>query len=88
LTVTSFIAMPIPTSPHIQNLLDRLHAESLEQEHVLAKEGMGEADFDTYMKDKFIALEQDKCEFVYTLARATGAKTIVEVSLSLGHMSG
>lgn len=76
------VAMPIPAPPHIRALLDRLHAKSLEQEHILAKEGMGQADFDSYMRDKFIALEQDKCEFVYTLARATSAKTIVEVSRS------
>jgi hypothetical protein len=62
--------MPIPAPPHVQDLLHRVHERSLGQERVLAEEGMGKADFETYMRDKFIALEQDKCEFVYTLARA------------------
>jgi predicted O-methyltransferase YrrM len=36
------------------------------------------------MRDKFIALEQEKCEFVYLLARATGATNIVEAGTSFG----
>lgn len=71
--------MPIPAPQHVLNLLDRLHAKSTEQEEILAKEGRGDVSFDDYMRDKFIALEQDKCEYVYTLARALNAKTIVEV---------
>ena len=36
------------------------------------------------MRDKFIALEPDKCEFLYLLARATGAVSIVEAGTSFG----
>ncbi|TVY93253.1 hypothetical protein LAWI1_G005443 [Lachnellula willkommii] len=36
------------------------------------------------MRDKFIALDQDKCQFVYQLARATGARNIAEVGTSFG----
>jgi predicted O-methyltransferase YrrM len=36
------------------------------------------------MLDKFVALEQDKCEFVYQLILATGAKYVVEAGTSFG----
>jgi len=36
------------------------------------------------MRDKFIALEQDKCHFVYQFIRATGATNIVEAGTSFG----
>jgi predicted O-methyltransferase YrrM len=36
------------------------------------------------MRDKFIALDQDKCQFVYQLARAIAARNIVEVGTSFG----
>lgn len=36
------------------------------------------------MQDKFIALDQDKCEFVYQMIRATGVKTVVEAGTSFG----
>jgi predicted O-methyltransferase YrrM len=36
------------------------------------------------MRDKFIALEQDKCLFIYQLARTLNATTIVEAGTSFG----
>lgn len=36
------------------------------------------------MRDKFVALEPEKCELVYLLARAAGAVTIVEAGTSFG----
>jgi hypothetical protein len=39
---------------------------------------------DDYMRDKFIALEPEKCEFIYLLARSTGARNIVEAGTSFG----
>jgi predicted O-methyltransferase YrrM len=36
------------------------------------------------MRDKFIALEQDKCHFIYQLARTLNATTIVEAGTSFG----
>lgn len=36
------------------------------------------------MRDKFIALDQDKCQFVYQLLRATNAKNVVEIGTSFG----
>lgn len=69
---------------HILALLARLHAESLQQEASIAR-----ADYDANvihgnMKDKFIALEPEKCHFVYQLARAINAKYIVEAGTSYG----
>jgi predicted O-methyltransferase YrrM len=36
------------------------------------------------MRDKFVALERDKCEFIYLLARAMGVKNVVEAGTSFG----
>lgn len=41
-------------------------------------------DFDRLMLDKFIALDEDKCHFVYQLIAATGATNIVEAGTSFG----
>lgn len=41
-------------------------------------------DFDELMRDKFIALEQDKSQFLYQICRATNAKTVVEAGTSYG----
>lgn len=40
--------------------------------------------FDGLMRDKFIALTQDKALFVYNLVRAKGAMTVVEAGTSFG----
>jgi len=39
---------------------------------------------DAHMLDKFVALEEDKCHFVYLLARSSGALNIVEAGTSFG----
>lgn len=36
------------------------------------------------MRDKFVALEPDKCQLIYLLARSIGAKNIVEAGTSFG----
>ena len=36
------------------------------------------------MVDKFIALDQDKCELVYHILRSINAKTVVEAGTSFG----
>ncbi|KAH6674658.1 S-adenosyl-L-methionine-dependent methyltransferase [Halenospora varia] len=41
-------------------------------------------DFDDLMRDKFIALDEDKCHFVYQLIGATGATNVVEAGTSYG----
>lgn len=72
------------TPQHIRDLLARLHTKSLEQEQNVTAESFKGVSFDTFMQDKFIALEEDKCHFVYSLLRATGATTIVEAGTSYG----
>ncbi|KAH8811128.1 S-adenosyl-L-methionine-dependent methyltransferase [Xylogone sp. PMI_703] len=74
---------PVVAPPHVLSLLDRLHKESSAQEAALGTYFNSE-NFDVLMRDKFIALDQDKCQFVYQLARATGARNIVEIGTSFG----
>lgn len=75
---------PVVAPAHIHALLDKLHLESSTQEAALGKYLDQTADFDDRMRDKFIALDQDKCQFVYQLARAINAKNIVEIGTSFG----
>lgn len=41
-------------------------------------------EFDKLMVDKFIALDEDKCQFMYQLINAMGATNIVEAGTSFG----
>lgn len=69
---------------HILTILDRLHAESLHQEDKLTRADYASQTIHEAMRDKFIALEQEKAQYVYTLCRAMGARTIVEAGTSYG----
>lgn len=40
--------------------------------------------FDELMTDKFIALDEDKCQFIYQLINAMGATNVVEAGTSFG----
>lgn len=76
---------PVIAPPHVLTLLDRLHTESSTQEAALGTYlTPSTSDFDERMRDKFIALDQDKCHFVYQLLRAINAKNVVEVGTSFG----
>jgi predicted O-methyltransferase YrrM len=75
---------PVVAPDHVLALLDRLHQESLTQEAALPSTYLSSGGFDELMRDKFIALDQDKCQFVYQLARATGARNIAEIGTSFG----
>ncbi|KIW13370.1 hypothetical protein PV08_08558 [Exophiala spinifera] len=44
----------------------------------------GYTDFDRLMVDKFIALDEDKCQFMYQLIQAMGATNVVEAGTSFG----
>ena len=82
---TAPLANPLQGVPErIRALVSRLHGESLAQEAALEKEGMEGKTFDEVMKDKFIALEEDKAQYIYELCRAINAKTIVEAGTSYG----
>lgn len=69
---------------HILSLLSRLHKESKDQESALTREDFKDSSVDDVMRDKFIALDEDKAQFVYQLCRAINAKTIVEAGTSFG----
>ncbi len=79
----------------LRALLDRLHARSDEQDGAISRYYAEGADrptgFEpegslgrTFWLDKFVALERDKAEFVYALARAGGGQRIVEAGTSFG----
>lgn len=76
------------TPTHILTLLDRLHAESLAQERGMDRSVFAgastEEDKKAAVRDKFIALDQDKSQYLYSLCRATDARVIVEAGTSFG----
>ncbi len=72
------------TPQHIRDLLARLHKQSAAQHEELDMKVFNSTPFADFMRDKFIALDEDKCDYVYTLLRATGATTIVEAGTSYG----
>ncbi|EPE02476.1 O-methyltransferase [Ophiostoma piceae UAMH 11346] len=70
---------------HIRDLLVRLHAESKQQEESLTRDDYtNDQSMHDLMRDKFIALNEDKAHYIYQLLRATGATTIVEAGTSFG----
>lgn len=82
--MASALPNPVVAPARILSLLDRLHLESSTQEASLGKYLTSTEDFDDRMRDKFIALDQDKCHFVYQIARAVNAKNVVEIGTSFG----
>lgn len=78
---------PVLAPLHIRQLLSRLHAQSIDQESHIDRavyKTQGTSSFDDLMRDKFIALDEDKCQFVYQVARMINAKNIVEAGTSFG----
>lgn len=85
--MASHLPNPVIAPPHVHELLDRLHARSAEQEATIdsaAYKTAGTSSFDDLMRDKFVALDQDKSQFVYQVARMTGATSAVEAGTSFG----
>ncbi|KAK7421184.1 hypothetical protein QQX98_002313 [Neonectria punicea] len=88
----------IEASPRVHELLQRLHAESEAQEKSLSQKWfyirrlasyyIGGAAWspvsDDHMRDRFISLEEDKCQFMYLLACSIGARNVVEAGTSFG----
>jgi predicted O-methyltransferase YrrM len=88
---------PVKAPNHVLELLSRLHKLSLEQEAAISNTETGNVNiakirgdlgsreaFDKLMLDKFIALDEDKCHFMYQLINAMGATNIVEAGTSFG----
>lgn len=85
--MASALPNPVVAPPHVHELLDRLHARSVEQEATIDSavyKTAGTSSFDDLMRDKFVALDQDKSQFVYQVARMTGATSVVEAGTSFG----
>jgi predicted O-methyltransferase YrrM len=88
--------MGLLNDPRLEQLLDRLHTQSAEQNETVmsyfttrASEGtLDWSRFDEgmrrFMSDKFIALDRDKAEFCYQLCRALRARRVVEAGTSFG----
>lgn len=77
----------VGTPQHILDLLDRLHALSLEQESKLNLadlKGKSDEEKKQIVSDQFVALEKDKCHFMYSIVRAINARIIVEAGTSYG----
>ena len=75
---------PVEAPGHVLSLFDRLHSESENQEaafDIYKHSGDGLQDS---TRDKFIALDRDKCHYMYQLCRAINAKNIVEAGTSFG----
>lgn len=89
---------PVVASPKVHQLLERLHTLSEAQENSWSQSYFYASRFlrfyifgetwtnasDDIMRDKFVALEQDKCQFIYLLARSMGVRNIVEAGTSFG----
>lgn len=88
----------VKASPQVHNLLDRLHSASEAQESSVSQ-GLWyfqrramhflfgttwSSSSDIQMVDKYVSLERDKCQLAYILARANGARNIVEAGTSFG----
>lgn len=88
----------IQASTRVHELLHRLHAESQAQETSVTQSiwylkrlashylfgTTWTASSDAQMLDKFVSLEQDKCQLTYLLARSINAHNIVEAGTSFG----
>jgi hypothetical protein len=68
---------PVRAPAGLLNYLDRLHDISTKQEEAIDKAEVERIGFDKYMRDKYIALDQDKCWFVYQTCLAMGARNVV-----------
>ncbi|BEI79689.1 hypothetical protein CcaverHIS002_0102180 [Cutaneotrichosporon cavernicola] len=75
---------PVRASPQVHALLQRLHDLSSTQESRLDLLSIPASSFHATVSDQFVALEQDKCQFVYALICMSGATTIVEAGTSYG----
>lgn len=64
----------------VLELLDQLHERSIAQEGAIDPAEVERVGFDDFMRDKFIALDQDKCWFAFQMCLAAGARNVVEVS--------
>ncbi|KAK7177827.1 hypothetical protein PSPO01_16125 [Paraphaeosphaeria sporulosa] len=89
---------PIVASPNVQQLLRRLHTLSEAEEKPSSQRFFyltrlvrfflyGEiwsTTAEDYVRDKFVALNSEKCQFIYLLARSAGTCDVIEAGTSFG----
>lgn len=75
---------PVNAPPHIHTLLSNLHKQSTDQESTFDISAYTSTTLHAATVDKFIALDRDKCHFLYQLCRATNAKNVLEAGTSFG----
>ncbi|KAG0001287.1 hypothetical protein BGZ80_008593 [Entomortierella chlamydospora] len=76
---------PLPEIPaHIHTILQRLHSASLVQEASITRDDYDSHSRDDLMRDKFIALDEDKSQYIYQLCRAINATQVIEAGTSFG----
>ncbi|KXL41592.1 hypothetical protein M433DRAFT_72750, partial [Acidomyces richmondensis BFW] len=87
---------PVIASPNVQQLLGRLHALAKAKEGSFSQKffylsrlirfylfrEIWSKTAETYMRDKFVALDAEKCQFIYLLMRSMGARFVVEAGTS------
>jgi hypothetical protein len=97
-TMTAISPTTIVASAKVRQLLERLHALSEAQEKSFSQTFFyisrlvrflmfGETwspAAELHMRDKFVALEADKCQFIYLMARSMGVRNVVEAGTSFG----
>ncbi len=88
--------MGLLNDPRLEQLLDRLHAQSVAQNetvvsYFMTRASEGTLDWNTFdegmhhfLSDKLIALDRDKAGLCYQLCRALRAKRVVEAGTSFG----
>jgi len=85
-------ATAVKALPATLAFLKSLHDKSLKQEsdeseklaEIFGNREAWNESTDKYFEDKYIALEPEKCEFLYLLARSTNALNVVEIGTSFG----
>lgn len=96
--MTPVVALDVAASPKVDQLLTKLHGLSEAQEKSLSQlffyisrlisyklfNTNWTASDDDHMRDKFVSLERDKCQFLYLFARSIGARNVVEAGTSFG----
>lgn len=82
--MASTLPSPVRAPDSVIDLLDELHELSVTQEASIDMAAILPEEFDNAMRDKFIALDKDKCHFLYQIVRAIGAKNVVEAGTSFG----
>ncbi len=88
----------IVASSKVRQLLQRLHTSSEAQEKSFSQvffyasrlvrflifREIWSPTAEEHMKDKFVALDAEKCRFIYLLARSSGARNVIEAGTSFG----